>query len=100
LSCRNRKSGAECLKICQKGEERINGKCVPKCQSDEERDSNGQPGQQQDARDVSERYITKSNPYIAMVSTPNAPDGLFERIEKEPEGICLYTLSYKCPVLR
>ena len=25
-----------------------------------------------------------------MVSTPNAPDGLFERIEKEPEGISLY----------
>jgi hypothetical protein len=25
-----------------------------------------------------------------MVSTPNAPDGLFEAIEKEPEEICLY----------
>jgi hypothetical protein len=25
-----------------------------------------------------------------MVSTPNAPDELFERIEKESEGICLY----------
>jgi hypothetical protein len=37
-------------------------------------------GQQQDARDVSERYIGKSNPYIVFVSTPNAPDGLFERI--------------------
>jgi hypothetical protein len=48
------------------------------------------PGQQQDARDVSERYIAKSNPYIVMVSTPNAPDGLFERIEKEAEDICLY----------
>ena len=48
------------------------------------------PGQQQDARDVSERYIAKSNPYIIMVSTPNAPDGLFERIEKEAEGSCLY----------
>ena len=32
------------------------------------------PGQKQDARDVSERYIAKSNPYIVMVSTPNAPD--------------------------
>ena len=30
-------------------------------------------GQQQDARDVSERYIGKS--------TPNASDGLFEKIE-------------------
>jgi len=48
------------------------------------------PGQQQDARDVSERYIAKSNPYIVMVSTPNAPDGLFERIEKESEYTCLY----------
>ena len=48
------------------------------------------PGQQQDARDVSERYIAKSNPYIVMVSTPNAPDGLFEHIEKEPEDTCLY----------
>jgi hypothetical protein len=48
------------------------------------------PGQRQDTRDVSERYIGKSNPYIVFVSTPNAPDGLFERIEKEPEDTCLY----------
>ena len=48
------------------------------------------PGQQQDARDVSGRYIAKSNPYIVMVSTPNAPEGLFERIEKEAEDTCLY----------
>jgi hypothetical protein len=48
------------------------------------------PGQQLDARDVSERYIAKSNPYIVMVSTPNVPDGLFERIEKEAEDTCLY----------
>jgi len=45
-------------------------------------------GEQQNARDVSERYITKSDPWIVMVSTPNAPEGLFERIEKEPESIC------------
>jgi hypothetical protein len=25
-----------------------------------------------------------------MVSTPNAPDGLFEHIEKEDEETCLY----------
>ena len=37
------------------------------------------PGQQQNARDVSERYIA-----------PNAPEGLFERIEKEAEDTCLY----------
>jgi hypothetical protein len=48
------------------------------------------PSQQLDARDVSERYIAKSNPWIVMVSTPNAPEGLFERIEKEPESTCLY----------
>ena len=48
------------------------------------------PGQQQDARDVSERYIAKSNPWIVMVSTPNAPDGLFEKIERESENTCLY----------
>ena len=48
------------------------------------------PGEQQDARDVSERYIAKSNPYIVMVSTPNAPGGLFENIELEPEQDCLY----------
>jgi len=48
------------------------------------------PGQQQDARDVSERYIAKSNPCIVMVSTPNAPEGLFERLEKEPYDTCLY----------
>lgn len=41
-------------------------------------------GQQQDARDVSERYIGKSDPYIIMVSTPNQPNGLFQRIEQEP----------------
>jgi hypothetical protein len=48
------------------------------------------PGQQQDARDVSERYIGKSKPWIVMVSTPNAPDGLFERIEMESNETCLY----------
>ena len=48
------------------------------------------PGQQSDARDVSERYIAKSNPWIVMVSTPNAPDGLFEKLEREPEDTCLY----------
>ena len=52
------------------------------------------PGQQQDAKDVSERYIAKSNPWIVMVSTPNAPEGLFERIEQEPESTCLYKRLY------
>lgn len=48
------------------------------------------PGEQQDARDVSERYIGKSNPFIAMVSTPNAPDGLFQKLELEPEKSTIY----------
>jgi hypothetical protein len=48
------------------------------------------PGQQQDARDVSERYIAKSDPYIVMVSTPNAPEGLFDKIEKESDEQCIY----------
>jgi hypothetical protein len=47
-------------------------------------------GEQEDVRHVSERYIAKSDPYIVMVSTPKAPDGLFEKIEKEPEETCLY----------
>ena len=41
-----------------------------------------------------QRYIAKSNPWIVMVSTPNAPEGLFERIEKEPEATCLYRRLY------
>ena len=47
-------------------------------------------GQQQDARDVSERYIGKSNPFITMISTPDMPDGLFFSIESEPEDTCIY----------
>jgi len=39
--------------------------------------------EQQDVRDVTERYIGKSQPYIVMVSTPNRPDGLFATMEKE-----------------
>jgi hypothetical protein len=47
-------------------------------------------GQQQDARDISERYIGKSNPFIVMASTPNAPNSLFWRIEQEKEQECVY----------
>jgi late competence protein required for DNA uptake (superfamily II DNA/RNA helicase) len=47
-------------------------------------------GEQEDVRHVSELYIAKSDPYIVMVSTPNAPDGLFEKIEKELEETCIY----------
>jgi hypothetical protein len=51
------------------------------------------PGQQADARDVYERYIAKSNPYVVMVSTPNAPDGLFDRIEKS-QKISVFIKGY------
>ena len=51
------------------------------------------PGQQRDARDVSERYIAKSNPYIVMVSTPNAPEWLFEVLKKSLK-IPAYTSGY------
>ena len=46
--------------------------------------------EQDDVRHVAERYIAKSDPYIVLVSTPNAPDGLFERIEKESFDTCIY----------
>ena len=39
---------------------------------------------------LAERYIGKSDPYIVMVSTPNAPGGLFYKIETEPEELVLY----------
>lgn len=48
------------------------------------------PGEQQDARDVSERYIGKSDPFLVMVSTPNLPGGLFQRIESEPAKQSIY----------
>ena len=47
-------------------------------------------GEQDDVRHFSERFFAKSDPYIVMVSTPNAPDGLVEKIEKEPEETCIY----------
>jgi hypothetical protein len=46
--------------------------------------------EQDDVRHVAERYIAKSDPFIIMVSTPNAPGGLFEKIEKEPFDTCIY----------
>ena len=46
--------------------------------------------EQEDVRHVSERYIAKSDPFIVMVSTPYAPDGLFQKIEQEPEETCIY----------
>jgi len=48
------------------------------------------PHEQQNARDISERYIAKSNPYIIMISAPNAPGMLFDKINREPEEQCIY----------
>jgi len=45
------------------------------------------PGQQQEARMVSERYIAKTDPHILMVSTPNLPGGLYEQMEAEDKSI-------------
>ncbi len=47
-------------------------------------------GQQREARDISERYIAKSNPYIVLNSTPNKPGSLFDTIEREKEKQCIY----------
>ena len=44
----------------------------------------------EEVRQVAERYIAKVDPFIVMVSTPNAPGGLFEKIEKEPFDTCIY----------
>jgi hypothetical protein len=46
--------------------------------------------EQDEVRAVSERYIAKSDPLIVMVSTPNAPGGLFQKIEQEPIETCIY----------
>ena len=46
--------------------------------------------EQEDVRHVSERYIAKSNPFIVMVSTPYAPAGLFDSIEKESDETRIY----------
>jgi hypothetical protein len=43
--------------------------------------------EQHDVRDTSERYIAKSDPQILMVSTPNRPGGLMEKIQEESDSI-------------
>ena len=50
-------------------------------------------GEVDEVRHVAERYIAKSNPYIVMVSTPNAPNGLFDKIEREPEDTVFTNVS-------
>ena len=44
-------------------------------------------GEQEEVRAVAERYIGKSQAWIALVSTPNKPGGLFERIEHEEPSL-------------
>lgn len=41
-------------------------------------------GDQDNVRDAVEGYIGKTDPIIMLVSTPNEPNGLFQRIENEP----------------
>jgi hypothetical protein len=44
-----------------------------------------------EVRDVAERYIGKSDPYIAMISTPHQPGGLFDRIDRVRSYMYLQT---------
>jgi hypothetical protein len=46
--------------------------------------------EQEEVRHVAERYIAKSDPFIVLVSTPNRPDGLFNKVEKESFESCIY----------
>ena len=39
---------------------------------------------------MTEPYIGKSDLYIGMISTPNSLNGLFDKIEREPEKSCIY----------
>lgn len=50
------------------------------------------PKEQQNLRDVTERYITKSNPWIVLTSTPNRPDDIMAKIMTEKDS--LYTKLY------
>jgi hypothetical protein len=52
--------------------------------------------EQEDVRAVSERYIAKSDPFIVMVSTPNAPGGLFEK-DREGTIRVIYAEEYDRP---
>lgn len=51
---------------------------------------------QDEARTVAERYRAKGDAYITMVSTPNMPGGLFERMEDEKDnGYVMKSYDYK-----
>lgn len=50
--------------------------------------------QSNDVRDVSERYIAKSAPWIILVSTPNRPQGFMDSIGAQPLEECIYKKLY------
>lgn len=43
--------------------------------------------QQKESLIIAERYLAKSNPHIILVSTPNMPNGLFDKIEHDNKSI-------------
>ena len=50
---------------------------------------------QDEARTVAERYELKGNAFILMISTPNLPGGLFERMEDEEDnGYVMKQMDY------
>jgi hypothetical protein len=48
--------------------------------------------EQDNVRHVSERYIVKSGAWVAMVSTPNKPGGLFYRMEEDKQDQTYFKL--------
>ena len=60
------------------------------------------PGRYQDeARTVAERYRAKGNALIVMISTPNLPGGLYERMDDEGDeksGYITFNMDYKMGV--
>ena len=49
------------------------------------------PAESLKIRGVVERYVAKSDPEIALVSTPGQIGGLFQKILQEPENECIYS---------
>lgn len=53
------------------------------------------PNEQDEARSVAERYLAKNQATIIMVSTPNNPGGLFDRMEHEENSYKKILLPWK-----
>lgn len=51
--------------------------------------------EQEQVRDIIERYIGKSSAQVVMVSTPNSPNGLLQQIEEEPTEEQIIKLDLK-----